>query len=567
MRNRTSTAFSRRKKLREARTRLAGGNLSDAERLSLEILAEDNDNPEVISLLATVAYQRGNKKLANKLWRGMLERNIPPWLFLHTLHNLVQALVTEGGIAEARQVTTQYRIPDWPRKRTLDEKERDALLNLVDSLVELGQRDAAYRLLISLTVVRPEDARLLFVLGHLQMGKGDLESAWQSFSMADAALQPALNFSLLVSLMECATMRKDTDAENAVIHRVAAASPVLICTAQPEHRATLLVLGNIPNLNRDVKSESVLHFSSNFPAQLAKAFRDEFRFAAIFAGDPAGRAARTNLPTPDLVINNCTNAEVLVAEGQQAEVTEFADSFAVPVVNHPDKVPFSAREKSAELLAGIPGLVVPAIQRFTRCNRPVLDAAEEIEAAFPYPLVTRMLRTQHGIGMRRIENREALIKALEASPEEALLASPFIDSRKASGLYRKIRAAVVNGEIFVIRVDHDHYWKIHGRKKEARADFYRKNPHLLALEDRICRDPHGELGETAILALRAISERIPLDIFGIDFDVAPDGRVVFYEANATMNLLSTAAGPDVDYPRYAEERMLAAIRSYLLDLL
>jgi hypothetical protein len=67
--------------------------------------------------------------------------------------------------------------------------------------------------------------------------------------------------------------------------------------------------------------------------------------------------------------------------------------------------------------------------------------------------------------------------------------------------------------------------------------------------------------------LRAIAGRIPLDIFGIDFDVDPDGRVIFFEANATMNLLSTAYSREVDYPRHAEARLLAAIRSYLLELL
>ena len=112
-----------------------------------EILAEDNDNPEVTSLLAAVAHQRGDTRRANKLWRGVLEGNIPPWLFLHTLHNLVLALVMEGSVAEARQVAAQYRIPDWPGTRTLDEKGRDVLLKLVDSLVDLGQLDAAYRLL------------------------------------------------------------------------------------------------------------------------------------------------------------------------------------------------------------------------------------------------------------------------------------------------------------------------------------------------------------------------------------------------------------------------------------
>jgi hypothetical protein len=62
-------------------------------------------------------------------------------------------------------------------------------------------------------------------------------------------------------------------------------------------------------------------------------------------------------------------------------------------------------------------------------------------------------------------------------------------------------------------------------------------------------------------ALRAIRERIPLDVFGIDFDVDANGTVAFYEANATMNLFSTAR-PEVPYPREADERLKAAFRSY-----
>lgn len=36
-------------------------------------------------------------------------------------------------------------------------------------------------------------------------------------------------------------------------------------------------------------------------------------------------------------------------------------------------------------------------------------------------------------------------------------------------------------------------------------------------------------------ALREISARTPLDFFGIDFDLLPDGRVLFFETNAAMN--------------------------------
>ena len=30
--------------------------------------------------------------------------------------------------------------------------------------------------------------------------------------------------------------------------------------------------------------------------------------------------------------------------------------------------------------------------------------------------------------------------------------------------------------------------------------------------------------------------RVPLDFYGIDFDILPDGRLVFFEANAAMNI-------------------------------
>ena len=36
-------------------------------------------------------------------------------------------------------------------------------------------------------------------------------------------------------------------------------------------------------------------------------------------------------------------------------------------------------------------------------------------------------------------------------------------------------------------------------------------------------------------ALEAIRDRIPLDLFGVDFDVDREGQVVFFEAGPAMN--------------------------------
>ena len=52
----------------------------------------------------------------------------------------------------------------------------------------------------------------------------------------------------------------------------------------------------------------------------------------------------------------------------------------------------------------------------------------------------------------------------------------------------------------------------------------------------LCRVGTAALGKPAITALHEIRARTPLDIFGIDFDLLPDGRILFFETNSAMTL-------------------------------
>jgi hypothetical protein len=133
-------------------------------------------------------------------------------------------------------------------------------------------------------------------------------------------------------------------------------------------------------------------------------------------------------------------------------------------------------------------------------------------------------------------------------------------------LYRKIRAAIVKDDIIIVRVDYDTNWNVHGRKSDQRVKFYLENASLLDLEKQICADPEKMLGPAAIQALRAISDQIPLDMFGVDFDVNTDGQLVFYEANASMNLFSTARD-EVPYPISANDALKLATQRYFSTLL
>jgi glutathione synthase/RimK-type ligase-like ATP-grasp enzyme len=203
--------------------------------------------------------------------------------------------------------------------------------------------------------------------------------------------------------------------------------------------------------------------------------------------------------------------------------------------------------------------------RFSSVGKIRHTLAREIEDQFDYPIIMRTLTNQQGIGMSKIDSWDALIELLLAGCPQQFFVTQFVDTKGKNQFYRKIRAAVVGDEIMFNRVDYDTYWNVHGRKKPHRWTFYRENIHLLDQEKRICNEPEAELGRPVIQSLRAIRERIPLDAFGIDFDVDADGRLVFYEANATMNLFSTAP-KDIPNPKESGERLKLAFQRFLTSL-
>lgn len=65
--------------------------------------------------------------------------------------------------------------------------------------------------------------------------------------------------------------------------------------------------------------------------------------------------------------------------------------------------------------------------------------------------------------------------------------------------------------------------------------------------------PEGAFPAEVNKTLEAVSERMPLDYFGMDFGIASDGRVVLFEANATMNFF-----PFLQDPRFAYVRSCIA---------
>jgi Tfp pilus assembly protein PilF/glutathione synthase/RimK-type ligase-like ATP-grasp enzyme len=345
-----------------------------------------------------------------------------------------------------------------------------------------------------------------------------------------------------------------------------ALSPVFVSERRASQKAEVLIINPNPEIDdASFRSfESLSRCCPNFPGQLAERFGEELHFSYAF-GSGASRQ-RKEIPRPDFIVNNHVNGEALVSDGNVRELNELVSSFGVPVVNHPTKAIPTARDVSAKLLQDVPGVLVPKTVRFSSAGKTREELASEIESQFRYPVITRTLTSQEGKGMNKADSRERLIEIIAAVDcPERFFVTQFVDSRAGNTFYRKIRAAVVKDEIMIVRVDHDRHWKIYARKSDERVAFYSANAHLLEEEKRIINEPEARLGAAAIRGLRAIRERIPLDVFGIDFDVDAAGVLVFYEGNATMNLFSTAR-KEVPYPKEADERLKEVFRSYFAVL-
>jgi hypothetical protein len=221
----------------------------------------------------------------------------------------------------------------------------------------------------------------------------------------------------------------------------------------------------------------------------------------------------------------------------------------------------TTRQASVDLYADIKGLVVPKVREFA--NQPeAMDMIKRIEVDFHYPVIVRGMVEQQGkkalVAKDRIELEHALSELKEQSRFYVI---EFFESRHEEGLFRKMRASVAGDFIQIVRVDYDTNWNVHGRKEEAKVAFYDTRRHLLEGELAICLDPDVHLGRQVMPTLRALRARNPLDVFGIDFDVMPDGRLLFFEANAAMNLASSA-DPRVEYPKEPEAAFMAAFVDY-----
>ncbi|WP_148654094.1 ATP-grasp domain-containing protein [Burkholderia plantarii] len=246
-----------------------------------------------------------------------------------------------------------------------------------------------------------------------------------------------------------------------------------------------------------------------------------------YAIDYADAMEDGQLPPYDLVFNALGDADVAEPLGER--LARFMAACPRPVLNAPDAVARTRRDRIGTLLAGIADLVVPACVRLSARpgSAPAL-ARELAEAGVGFPVLLRPAASHGGDQVTLQATPEALWAALGALSGPCY-ATAFHDSRGADGHFRKYRMIYVGGKPHAYHLAISRRWLVHYFSAGMTGHAWK-----LDEERRFLASPAEALGARAMAALEAVGARLGLDYAGIDFSRLPDGRVLVFEANATM---------------------------------
>jgi Tfp pilus assembly protein PilF len=444
------------------------------------------------------------------------------------------------------------------------------------ALHRLGRLDEAAAAFEQAMAHGAVDAVTLNNLGDLRRSQGRLDAALASFDVALAA-DPSLAMAHVNRGIVLAKLGRPADAI-AAFRRALALEPNLV--AAELELAEALEMVRLPDearrhragayLRQPVMVEpcrgraeaSVLLLCSADRRDVSVRFLiDPARFAKTHLflvrpedGGPHPPDVLARVPPNDLVFN--TIADPDLGAPYFAEAAALAERAGRPLLNPPARLPATRRDRLAETLAGIAGVVVPTTRRLARAALGLLplDGAK----------LVRPVGAHGGAALERVADAAALGAYLLKTPGDEFYVTDFVDFRSADGWYRKYRLVFVDREPHPYHLAIGRDWKLHYWRIEDAIEPWMKDEEAAFLADW-----QGAFGGSRAPAARAVARRLDLDYGGMDCGILADGRIVVFEANA--NMLVHLNDPADAFPykhRYVPrifEAMAALMRRRLTD--
>jgi tetratricopeptide (TPR) repeat protein len=265
--------------------------------------------------------------------------------------------------------------------------------------------------------------------------------------------------------------------------------------------------------------------SGNVPLETLLSGDESCRIKYIV--DFASEEEDAQLPPFDLVFNAIGEPDVAAPLAGRLE--RFAARCEKPLLNAPAAVRRTQRQRLPSLLGDLDHVVIAACMRQEGPADSSADLADRLHrGAIALPVLVRPVASHGGQGLVRCETLSALESALRGI-DGAHYLTAFRDYRSIDGHYRKYRIVFVDRRPFAYHLAISSHWMVHYFSAEMA-----QHPWKVEEERRFLEESDAVLGDRARATIDAIGRRLDLDYAGVDFTLLPDGRVLVFEANATM---------------------------------
>lgn len=243
-----------------------------------------------------------------------------------------------------------------------------------------------------------------------------------------------------------------------------------------------------------------------------------------------GAGLPETLPEHDVAIVVASDSEE--CREALALIEKAAPRWPRPLLNRPDRIGNLDRDKLHRLLAGVPGLDIPATIHTTRVQLSDLSrghiACGDIASELRFPIIARPRGSHAGVGLAKIDDAAAIAAYLADRTEQDFFVARFVDYVNADGLYRKYRLAMVDGRPYACHMAIADRW-----------DIWYLNAYMAFSEEKraeeavFMRDFDTAFAVRHERALDEMSRRVGLDYFIVDCAENDKGELLVFEADNT----------------------------------
>jgi hypothetical protein len=203
-----------------------------------------------------------------------------------------------------------------------------------------------------------------------------------------------------------------------------------------------------------------------------------------------------------------------------------------PLLNPPKLIEKLDRDKLYHLLQGIDGLVIPETLAVDRERLLLISQSAEtldaIASGLAFPIIIRPRGSHAGVGLAKLDNRQAMARYLAERLEATFFVSRFVDYSAEDGQFRKYRIAFVDRQPYAGHMAIADRWDIWYLNAYMSASAAKRLE-----EETFMRTFDIGFGRRHRSALDALVHRVGLDYFTIDCAETRDGSLLIFEADNT----------------------------------